>query len=72
MSHDLQKNIEGMGSFDMIEQLKGMFQTQARQESYDTMKQLISCKMQEGLSVSAHVLKMKVYIDQLNKLGYPL
>ncbi|KAJ0853704.1 putative RNA-directed DNA polymerase [Helianthus annuus] len=72
MSPDLQKNMEDMNAFDMIEQLKGMFQKQARQERYDTMKQLISCKMQEGSSVSAHVLKMKGYIDQLNKLGYPL
>lgn len=72
MSPDLQKTMEDMTAYDMIEQLKGMFQKQARQERYDTMKQLISCKMQEGSSVSAHVLKMKGYIDQMNKLGYPL
>ncbi|KAD4585845.1 hypothetical protein E3N88_23446 [Mikania micrantha] len=72
MSSDLQKNMEDMGAFDMIQQLTGMFQKQARQERYDTMKQLIACKMQEASSVSAHVLTMKGYIDQLNKLGYPL
>ncbi|KAD6118945.1 hypothetical protein E3N88_10216 [Mikania micrantha] len=66
------KNIEDMGAFDMIQQLTGMFQKEARQERYDTMKQLIGCKMQEGSSVSAHVLTMKGYIDQLSKLGYPL
>ncbi|KAD2806280.1 hypothetical protein E3N88_39657 [Mikania micrantha] len=57
---------------DAIEQLTGMFQKQARQERYDTMKQLIGCKMLKGSSVSAHVLTMKGYIDQLSKLGYPL
>ncbi|KAK1432596.1 hypothetical protein QVD17_09493 [Tagetes erecta] len=72
MSPDLQKNMEDMAAFDMIEQLKGMFQKQARQERHDTMKQLISCKMQEGSSVSAHVLKMKGYIDQMTKLGNPM
>ncbi|XP_076951572.1 uncharacterized protein LOC143624970 [Bidens hawaiensis] len=36
------------------------------------MKQLISCKMVEGSSVSAHVVKMKGHIDQLKKLDYPL
>ncbi|KAD5960533.1 hypothetical protein E3N88_12005 [Mikania micrantha] len=72
MSSDLQKNMEDMSAFDMIQQLIGMFQKQARQERYDTMKQLIGCKMQEGSSVSAHVLTMKGYIDQLSKLGYPL
>ncbi|KAD6119012.1 hypothetical protein E3N88_10283 [Mikania micrantha] len=72
MSSDLQKNMEDMSAFDMIQQLTGMFQKQARQERYDTMKQLIGCKMQEGSSVSVHVLTMKGYIDQLSKLGYPL
>ncbi|KAK1440871.1 hypothetical protein QVD17_06703 [Tagetes erecta] len=72
MSPDLQKNMEDMAAFDMIEQLKGKFQKQARQERHDTMKQLISCKMQEGSSVSAHVLKMKGYIDQMTKLGNPM
>ncbi|KAD6796610.1 hypothetical protein E3N88_07506 [Mikania micrantha] len=54
------------------EATSGMFHKQARQECYDTMKQLIGCKMQEGSSVSAHVLTMKGYIDQLSKLGNPL
>ncbi|KAD6118849.1 hypothetical protein E3N88_10120 [Mikania micrantha] len=50
MSSDLQKNMEDMSAFDMIQQLTGMLQKQARQERYDTMKQLIGCKMQEGSS----------------------
>ncbi|KAM0046764.1 putative RNA-directed DNA polymerase [Helianthus debilis subsp. tardiflorus] len=72
MSPKLQKNMEDKDAYDMIQQLKGMFQKQARHERFDTMKQLISCKMQEGSCVSTHVLKMKGYIDQMNKLGYPL
>ncbi|KAI3827461.1 hypothetical protein L1987_01537 [Smallanthus sonchifolius] len=36
------------------------------------MKKLIACRMQEGTSVSTHVVKMKGYIDQMNKLGYPM
>ena len=72
MTPDLQKTMEDMTAYDMIQQLKGMFQKQARQERYDTMKQLISCRMQEGSSVSDHVIKMKSYIDQLFKLGYQL
>ncbi|KAJ0578078.1 hypothetical protein HanIR_Chr05g0243351 [Helianthus annuus] len=70
MSPDLQKNMEDMDAYDMIQQLKGMFQKTSRQEQYDTMKQLISCKMLEGPCISTHVLKMKGYIDQMNKLGY--
>ncbi|KAD7477199.1 hypothetical protein E3N88_00335 [Mikania micrantha] len=64
MSSDLQKNMEDMIAFDMIQQLTGMFQKQARQERYDTMKQLIGRRMQEGSSVSAHVLTMKGYIKK--------
>ena len=37
-----------------------------------TTKALNSCKMAPGSSVSAHVLKMKGYIDTLDKLGAPI
>ncbi|KAI3731931.1 hypothetical protein L1987_63124 [Smallanthus sonchifolius] len=72
MSRELQKSMEDLDAFDMIEQLKGMFLKQARQERYETMSQLIRCTMQEGTPVSTHVLKMKGYIDQMNKLGFPM
>ncbi|KAH1047582.1 hypothetical protein J1N35_038366 [Gossypium stocksii] len=49
-----------------------MFQQQARQERYDTIKALHSCKMTENVVVSAHVLKMKGYIDNLDGLGFQL
>ncbi|XP_022003967.1 uncharacterized protein LOC110901447 [Helianthus annuus] len=70
MSPELQKNMEDKDAYDMIQQLKGMFQKQACQERYDTMKQLISSKMLEGSCIGTHVLRMKGYIDQMNKLGY--
>ncbi|GKB90281.1 hypothetical protein Tco_0962553 [Tanacetum coccineum] len=35
-------------------------------------KQLNACKMEEGQSVSSHVLKMKSYIDKLKRLGHPM
>ncbi|KAG8649204.1 hypothetical protein MANES_08G076274v8 [Manihot esculenta] len=41
------------------------FQQQARQDKYETTIALHDCKMAEGESVSAHVLKMKGYIDHL-------
>ncbi|KAI3712325.1 hypothetical protein L1987_70876 [Smallanthus sonchifolius] len=72
MSRELQKSMEDLDAFDMIEQLKGMFLKQARQERYETMSHFIRCTMQEGTPVSNHVLKMKGYIDQMNKLGYPM
>ena len=56
----------------MMVHLKGMFQEQARQERFTTTKALNACKMTPGTSVSAHVLKMKGLIDQLDKLGAPI
>ena len=53
MSPDLQKNTEDMNAFDMIEQLKGMFQKQARRERYDTMKQLICHTSTDGGIIGA-------------------
>ena len=57
MSSELQKDLENMEAYDMIFNLKEMFQQQARQERYETTKALHSCKMAEGTSVSTHVLK---------------
>ena len=72
MSSELQKDLENMEAYDMIFNLKEMFQQQARQERYETTKALHSCKMAKGASVNAHVLKMKGYIEHLDRLGFPL
>ncbi|KAJ9558333.1 hypothetical protein OSB04_012947 [Centaurea solstitialis] len=72
MVPELQKGMESLGAYDMANQLKDMFQRQARQERYDNVKALSECKMAPGSSVSVHVLKMKSYIDQLERLGFPI
>ena len=72
MSFELQKDLEIMEAYDMIFNLKEMFQYQARPERYESTKALLSCKMAEGASVIAHVLKMKGYIEHLDRLGFPL
>ena len=72
MSSEFQKDLENMEAYDMIFNLKEMFQQQARQERYETTKALHSCKMAEGTSVRTHVLKMKGYIEHLDRLGFPL
>ncbi|KAL3528071.1 hypothetical protein ACH5RR_012727 [Cinchona calisaya] len=72
MSPDLQKDLEHLEAFEMVNHLKEMFQQQARQERFDTTKALHSCKMAEGAPVSPHVLKMKGHIDHLERLGFPI
>ena len=32
----------------------------------------VICKMEEGQSVSSHILRMKSYIDRLERLGTPM
>ncbi|KAJ9553605.1 LOW QUALITY PROTEIN: hypothetical protein OSB04_017650 [Centaurea solstitialis] len=72
MVPELQKGMESLGAYDMANQLKDMFQRQARQERFDNVKALSECKMAPGNSVSVHVLKIKSYIDQLERLGFPI
>ena len=61
-----------MEAFEIMTCLKEMFQEQARHERFVTTKALTSCKMAPSTSVSAHILKMKGYIDTLEKLDVPI
>ena len=72
MSPELQKKFVDMEAFEIMTHLKEMFQEQARHEGFMTTKALTSYKMAPGTSVSAHVLKMKGYIDTLEKLDVPI
>ncbi|KAK9145078.1 hypothetical protein Sjap_004981 [Stephania japonica] len=65
----LQKDMEHMEAYDMATMLKEMFQQQAKQERFEIVKNLHSCKMAEGVLVSPHVLKMNGYIDHLDCNG---
>ncbi|KAJ9536567.1 LOW QUALITY PROTEIN: hypothetical protein OSB04_un000266 [Centaurea solstitialis] len=62
MSPDLQTGLINTNAYDMIRQLRDMFQTQARTERYDATRALNACKMVKGTSVS----------DHLERLGHPV
>ncbi|KAK9024829.1 hypothetical protein V6N11_064735 [Hibiscus sabdariffa] len=72
MSPELQKQHEDMVAYEMIQNLKEIYEGQARQERYETSKALFQCKRSEGSPVGAHVIKMMGYIQTLEKLGFPL
>ena len=72
MESEFEKQMVDMEAFTMITHLKEMFQEQARIERFAIIKALFSCKMVEGGLVSPHVLKMKGYLDHLEKLGLPI
>ena len=71
MEPELQKRFENWGPFETINELKGMFQQQARAERYEISQALLDCKMAEGSSVSAHVIKLHGYVQRLEALGVP-
>ncbi|GJV37773.1 hypothetical protein Tco_1410250 [Tanacetum coccineum] len=72
MTPEIQKNLEDRTAFEILQELKTMFQQQAEQELFETVKAFHACKQEEGQSVSTYVLKMKAYLDQIERLGYPM
>ncbi|GKA22014.1 retrotransposon protein, putative, ty1-copia subclass [Tanacetum coccineum] len=53
-------------------ELKSMFEKQAGVERFDLIQTFHACKQEGGKPVAAYVLKMKGYVDQLERLGYVL
>ena len=69
MESDLQNRFEDYpGPFEILEELKTMFQTQARSERYEISEKFFNCKMEEGSSVSEHAIKMTGYTQRLEQL----
>src|SRR5919199_4045241 len=69
MIPDLQKDYENHSAYDMITQLKETFEQLSRVERFETVWALWACRMDESQSVSSYVLKMKSYIDRLERLN---
>ncbi|XP_024314571.1 uncharacterized protein LOC112271070 [Brachypodium distachyon] len=72
MEPELQQQFENVEAFDMIETLKGMFQTQARTERFNVWRSFLETKLKEGEPLSPHVIKLVGYTQSLEKLGFPL
>ncbi|GJR31291.1 hypothetical protein Tco_1107523 [Tanacetum coccineum] len=72
MTLEIQKNLEDRPAIEILQELKTMFQQQAEQELFETVKAFHACKQEEGQSVSTYVLKMKAYLDHMEYLGYPM
>ncbi|XP_010531758.1 PREDICTED: uncharacterized protein LOC104807984 [Tarenaya hassleriana] len=69
MIPDLIKQFDGLGVWLMMDQLKLMFEEQARLERFKIMCSLLNCKLANGCSVCPHVLKMKSHFDDLELFG---
>ncbi|GKB27442.1 retrotransposon protein, putative, ty1-copia subclass [Tanacetum coccineum] len=70
----IQQNLENLHENDMLKELRDSCLLNAidGQELLQTTRDFHSCKHEEGQSVSSYVLKMKGYIDNLERLGHPV
>ncbi|GKG06081.1 hypothetical protein Tco_0326167, partial [Tanacetum coccineum] len=69
---DIQQNLENLGAYEMLQELKTLFAQQAEQELLQTLRDFHSCKQEEWQSAISYVLKMKSYIYNLERLGHPV
>nr|GEZ62064.1 hypothetical protein [Tanacetum cinerariifolium] len=72
MEPEIQQNLENLHAHEMLLELKTLFAQQAAQELLQTTRNFHSCKQEEGQSVSSYVLKIKGYIDNLERLRHPV
>ncbi|GJV50735.1 hypothetical protein Tco_1446476 [Tanacetum coccineum] len=70
MTPELHRQFENSSPYDMIKELKAMFEKQARVERFDLIQTFHACKQEEGKPVVAYILQMKGYVDQLERIGY--
>ena len=68
----LQRRFERHGAYEMVQELKLIFQANAWVERYEVSNKFYSCKMEENSSISEHILKMSGSHNQLTQLGIKL
>ena len=68
----LQQRFERHGAYEMFQELKLIFQANARIERYEVSNKFYNCKMEENSSVSEHILRMSGYHNHLTQLGVNL
>src|SRR3954470_21870536 len=68
LESELQKRFDNFDPHDIVRELKLIFETHATVESYEASEKFFNCKMEEGSSVSEHVLKMSGHAKKLQSL----
>ncbi|GKG42446.1 hypothetical protein Tco_0476744, partial [Tanacetum coccineum] len=64
MTPELHRQFEMHYSFDMIQELRSMFEKQARVEKFDLIQSFNAWKQEEGKPVADYVLKMEGYVEK--------
>ncbi|GJW47283.1 hypothetical protein Tco_0078929 [Tanacetum coccineum] len=65
MTIELHRQFENSSPYDMIKELKAMFEKQAGVERFDLIQTFHACKQEEGKPVAAYVIQMKGYKARL-------
>ena len=66
----LQRRFEHHGAYEMFQELKLIFQANARVERFEVSNKFYSCKLDENSSVSEHILRMSRYHNHLTQLFF--
>ncbi|XP_071681950.1 uncharacterized protein [Lolium perenne] len=66
---ELQKRFEHHDPYELVHELKTIFETHAAVESYEASKHFFGYMMEEGSSVSEHMLAMSGHAKKLSDLG---
>ena len=66
---DLQKRFEHHDPHELVNELKAIFETHAAVECYEASKHFFNCMMEEGSSISEHMLAMTGHAKKLSDLG---
>ncbi|GKF00744.1 hypothetical protein Tco_0027667, partial [Tanacetum coccineum] len=69
---ELHRQFELHYPYDMIQELRSIFEKQARVQKFDLIQSFHACKQEEGKPVADYVFKMKGYVEKLKRLGYVL
>ncbi|KAK1682201.1 hypothetical protein QYE76_043049 [Lolium multiflorum] len=69
LESDLQKRFEHHDPHELMKELKTIFETHAAVECYEASKHFFSCMMEEGSSISEHMLVMTGHAKKLGDLG---
>ncbi|GJX80310.1 hypothetical protein Tco_0328459, partial [Tanacetum coccineum] len=72
MTLELHRQFKNYSPYEMLKELKYMFEKQGGVKRFDLIQIFHACKQEEGKPVAAYVLKMKGCVEQLECLGYVL
>ncbi|GJT12091.1 retrotransposon protein, putative, ty1-copia subclass [Tanacetum coccineum] len=72
MTPKLHRQFELYSPYEMLQELRSMFEKQAGVEKFDLIQAFHACKQEEGKPIADYILKMKGYVEQLEHLGYVL